>query len=46
VATNGKPAMPNVTMVNQFPTVASETPGLVPAGGAKARSRGKRSRPQ
>jgi hypothetical protein len=46
VATNGKPALPNVTMVNQFPTVASETPGLVPAGGAKARSRGKRSRPQ
>jgi hypothetical protein len=46
VATNGKPTLPNVTMVNQFPTVATETPGLVPAGGAKARSRSKRSRPQ
>jgi hypothetical protein len=46
VATNGKPTLPNVTMVNQFPTVATETPGLVPAGGAKARNRSKRSRPQ
>jgi hypothetical protein len=45
-ASNGKPTLPNVTMVNQFPTVASETPGLVPAGGAKARGRSKRARPQ
>jgi hypothetical protein len=45
-ATNGKPTLPNITMVNQFPTVATETPGLVPAGGAKARSRSKRARPQ
>lgn len=45
-ASNGKPTLPNITMVNQFPTVATETPGLVPAGGAKARSRSKRARPQ
>ena len=45
-ATNGKPTLPNITMVNQFPRVATETPGLVPAGGAKARSRSKRARPQ